>query len=137
MRYMLIVKANEDTEAGIPPTQELLNDMTSFNEEMVKAGILLAGDGLQASSKGARVHFTGAGRRVVDGPFAETKELVAGFWIIQVKSLEEAIEWVKRAPNPTGAESVIEIRELFESADFPEGEWSEKEAQLRQQLAGS
>jgi hypothetical protein len=115
---MVIVKANADSEAGKLPSEALLTAMGKFNEELVKAGVMLAGEGLKPSSKGARVRFSGSKRTVVDGPFAETKELVAGFWLWQVKSLEEAVEWVKRCPNPTGEESVIEIRPLFEAADF-------------------
>ena len=118
MRCMVIVKANADTEAGRMPSEALLTAMGKFNEELVKAGVMLAGEGLRPSSKGARVRFSGNKRTVVDGPFAETKELVAGFWLWQVKSLEEAVEWVKRCPNPTGDESVIEIRPLMEAADF-------------------
>jgi hypothetical protein len=118
MRVMVIVKANEDTEAGVPPSEELLSEMIAYNEELAKAGIMLAGDGLQPSSKGARVLFSGAERSVIDGPFAETKELIAGFWIWQVRSLDEAIEWAKRCPNPTGEESVLEIRPFFEAEDF-------------------
>jgi hypothetical protein len=118
MRFMILVKANKDTEAGVLPSQQLLADMGKYNEELVKAGVLLAGEGLQPSSKGARVKFSGAKRTVIDGPFAEVKELIAGFWLIQVKSKEEAIEWVKRVPNPTGEESEIEIRQVFEAEDF-------------------
>ena len=118
MRCMVIVKANADTEAGKMPGEGLLTAMGKFNEELVKAGVMLAGEGLRPSSKGARVRFSGNKRTVVDGPFAETKELVAGFWLWQVKSLEEAVEWAKRCPNPTGDESVIEIRPLMEAADF-------------------
>ena len=118
MRFMLLVKANRDTEAGVMPSAEMLAEMGRFNEQLIKAGVLLAGEGLQPSSKGARVRFKGNTRTVVDGPFAETKELVAGFWLIQVKSKEEAIEWVKRVPNPTGEEGEIEIRQVFEEADF-------------------
>lgn len=119
MRFMVILKANQDTEAGVLPSQELLAEMGRYNEELVKAGVMLAGEGLQASSKGARVKFS-SGRRtsVIDGPFAETKELVAGFWLWQVRSKEEAIEWVKRAPFDDGAE--IEIRQVFEAEDFGE-----------------
>jgi hypothetical protein len=115
---MVIVKANKDTEAGVMPSEQLLTEMGNYNEQLVKAGIMLAGDGLQASSKGARIVFSGKKRTVVDGPFAETKELIAGFWIWQVKSFQEAIEWAKRCPNPTGEESVLELRPLFEAADF-------------------
>jgi hypothetical protein len=119
MRFMMLLKANEDSEAGRMPSAELIVAMGKYNEELVKAGVLLAGDGLQASSKGARVYFSGDKRRVVDGPFAETKELVAGFWIIQAKSKEEAIEWAKRCPDPMGTgEAQIEIRQLFDAEDF-------------------
>ena len=118
MRFMIIVKATKDSEAGVMPDQELLAAMGTFNEELVKAGIMLAGEGLQPSSKGARVRFSGSRRTVVDGPFAETKELIAGVWIWQVRSTEEAIEWVKRCPNPFPGESEIEIRQVFESEDF-------------------
>ena len=119
MRFMVIVKATAESEAGVMPDEKLMADMGKFNEELARAGIMLAGDGLKPSSNGARVVFNGASRKVVDGPFAETKELVAGFWIWQVKSKEEAIEWVKRCPNPfpTG-ESVIEIRPFYEAEDF-------------------
>lgn len=138
MRFMVLVKANEETEAGVAPSEELINAMGRYNEELVKAGVMLAGDGLHPSSKGARVRFSGDRRTVVDGPFTETKELIAGFWIIQVKSLAEAIEWVKRAPNPTGAESEIEIRQVFEAEDFgpeftPEARAAEQ--RLREQIA--
>ena len=115
---MVIVKADKNTEAGVMPSQELLAAMGKYNEELVNAGVLLAGEGLHPSSKGARVRFSGSNRTVVDGPFAESKELVAGFWIFQVKSLEEAIEWVKRSPNPLEGESEIEIRQIFEAEDF-------------------
>jgi hypothetical protein len=118
MRFMVIVKANEDTEAGVMPSEELMTAMGKYNEELVKAGIMLAGEGVHPSSKGARVRFSGNKRIVIDGPFPETKELVAGFWLWEVKSLEEAIEWVKRCPNPTGVESEIEIRQVFEAEDF-------------------
>jgi len=118
MRVMVIVKASKDSEAGVPPDTRLLTEMNKYNESLAKAGILLAAHGLQASSKGARVHFSGDRRTVTDGPFAETKELIAGFWLWRVKSLEEAIDWVKRCPNPTGAEGQIEIRPLFEIPDF-------------------
>lgn len=119
MRFMAIVKANKESEAGVMPSKELLAAMGKFNEEMVKAGVLLAGEGLQASSKGARVRFSGSKRTVIDGPFAETKELIAGFWLLQVKSKEEAIEWIKRSPAPFEGESEIEIRQVFEASDFP------------------
>ena len=118
MRFMLIVKATKDSEAGVMPKAELLAEMGKFNEELIKAGVLLAGEGLLPSSKGARVKFNGKKRTVIDGPFAETKELVAGFWLIQVKSKEEAIEWVKRVPNPTGDEGEIEIRQVVSAEDF-------------------
>jgi hypothetical protein len=120
MRFMVIVKANADSEAGKMPSTELLAAMGKYNEELVKAGIMLAGDGLHPSSKGARVAFDGKKRTVIDGPFAETKELIAGFWIWQVRSLDEAIEWVKRCPNPMDGPSEIEIREIFEMEDFGE-----------------
>jgi hypothetical protein len=138
MRFMIIIKANKDTEAGVMPSEQLLTDMGKFNEELVKAGVMLAGEGLQPSSKGARVKFSGTNRTVIDGPFTETKELVAGFWIWQVKSKEEAIEWVKRCPNPTGDEAEIEIRQIFEAEDFGAEftpELQEQEARLRAQLA--
>ena len=118
MRVMVIVKASKDTEAGAPPDTRLLAEMNKYNEELVKAGVMLAGEGLQASSKGARVHFSGDRRTVTDGPFTETKELIAGFWLWRVKSMEEAIEWAKRCPNPTGVEGQLEIRPLFELPDF-------------------
>ena len=118
MRFMLIVHATKDSEAGVLPSEELLTAMGKYNEELVKAGILLAAEGLHPSSRGARVRFSGSRRTVIDGPFAETKELIAGFWLIQVKSLEEAIEWVKRCPNPMNEESDIEIRQVFEAEDF-------------------
>ena len=119
MRFMVMVKANKDSEAGVLPDEKLLAEMGKYNEELVKAGVLLAAEGLQPSSKGARVRFSGTKRTVIDGPFSETKELIAGFWLIQVKSKEEAIEWVKRSPNPfPGAESEIEIRQVFEADDF-------------------
>ena len=118
MRFMILVKANEDSEAGVMPSEELLTEMGKYNEELVKAGVLLAGEGLHPSSKGARVRFSGKKRTVTDGPFAETKELIAGFWLIQVKSKDEAIEWVKRVPNPHEGESEIEIRQVFETEDF-------------------
>ena len=138
MRFMILVKADESTEAGVLPSEQLLAEMGKYNEELVQAGVLLAGEGLQPSSKGARVKFSGAKRTVVDGPFAEVKELIAGFWLIQVKSKEEAIEWVKRAPNPTGEESEIEIRQVFEAEDFGAEftpQLRDQEAQLRAQVA--
>jgi hypothetical protein len=138
MRFMVMVKATEDSEAGIMPSERLLTEMGKFNEELVKAGVMLAGEGLHPSSKGARVRFSGDNRTVIDGPFAETKELVAGFWLIQVKSREEAIEWIKRAPNPHEGESEIEIRQVFEAEDFGEEftpELREQEERLRAQAA--
>jgi hypothetical protein len=134
MRFMILVKADKNSEAGILPSTELLAAMGKFNEELIKAGVMLAGEGLQASSKGARVRFSGSKRTVVDGPFAETKELVAGFWLWQVRSKEEAIEWVKRAPMPDGSE--IEIRQVFEAEDFGDQftpELREQEQRLREQ----
>jgi hypothetical protein len=138
MRFMIIVKASKDSEAGVMPSQQLLAEMGKFNEELVKAGVMLAGEGLQASSKGARVKFSGSKRTVIDGPFAETKELIAGFWIWQVKSKEEAIEWVKRCPNPHNEDSEIEIRQIFEAEDFGAEftpELREQEERLRAQVA--
>ena len=121
MRFMIIIKASQDSEAGVMPSNELLTAMGNYNEELAKAGILVAGEGLHPSSKGARVHFSGDKRTVIDGPFAETKELIAGYWLWQVKSKEEAIEWVKRCPNPMpGTEAEIEIRQVFEMEDFGE-----------------
>ena len=119
MRCLVIVKANKDSEAGVMPSEQL-TEMGKFNEELVKAGVMVAGEGLHPSSKGARIKFSGDKRTVIDGPFAETKELVAGYWIWQVKSLEEAIEWAKRCPNPTGEEGVLEIRPIFETEEFGE-----------------
>ncbi|HEX9009815.1 MAG TPA: YciI family protein [Holophagaceae bacterium] len=118
MRVMVLVKASRDSEAGVLPDEKLLSAMGQYNEALVKAGIMLAGEGLHPSSRGARVRFSGAQRAVIDGPFTETKELIAGFWIWQVRSMEEAIEWVKRCPNPTGHDSQIEIRPVFEAEDF-------------------
>ena len=139
MRFMVIVKADKDSEAGVLPTQELLAQMGNFNEELVKAGVMLAGEGLQASSKGARVRFSGNKKTVIDGPFSETKELIAGFWLWQVKSLDEAIEWVKRSPNPfPGTESEIEIRQVFEAEEFGAEftpELREQEERLREKIA--
>jgi len=135
---MVIVKANKNSEAGVMPSQQLLAEMDRFNQELVKAGVMLAGEGLHPSSKGARIKFSGTKRTVVDGPFAETKELVAGFWLWQVKSREEAIEWVKRCPNPHEGDSEIEIRQVFETADFGEAltpELREAEERLRAQMA--
>lgn len=138
MRFMIIVKANKDSEAGVLPSERLLTEMTRYNEELVKAGVLLAGEGLQASSKGARVRLSGDKRTVIDGPFPETKELIAGFWLIQVKSLDEAKEWVKRVPNPDGGDSEIEIRQVFETEDFGEAltpELRQAEQRMRSQTA--
>ena len=139
MRFMVIVKASKDSEAGVMPSTELLSEMGKFNEELVKAGVMLAGEGLQPSSKGARVRFSGTKRTVIDGPFSETKELIAGFWLFQVKSKEEAIEWVKRCPNPMpGTESEIEIRQVFDSADFGDAltpELREAEARMAAEMA--
>ena len=138
MRFMMIVKASKESEAGQMPPMELVQAMGKFNEEMVKAGVMLAGEGLQASSKGAKVKFTpGAKPTVVDGPFAETKELIAGFWLVQVKSKEEAIEWAMRAPAPHGEgnEAEIELRQLFEMEDFGESEAVEQARKLESELA--
>jgi hypothetical protein len=138
MRFMIIVKATADSEAGVMPSEQLITEMGAFNEDLLKAGVLLAGDGLQPSSKGARVLFSGNERTVVDGPFAETKELVAGFWLWQVGSLDEAIEWVKRCPNPMLEDSVIEIRPIGELEDFGEAFTPEARAaaeRIREQLA--
>jgi hypothetical protein len=118
MRVMVIVKASKESEAGVMPSEKLLTEMGKFNEELVKAGVMLAGDGLHPSSKGKRVRFSGTKRTVIDGPFAETKELIAGYWIWQVKSMDEAVEWVRRCPNPMESESEIEIRPVFEAEDF-------------------
>ncbi len=131
MRFMLIVKASKESEAGILPDEEILAEMAKFNEQMVKAGVMLAGDGLQASSKGARVKFDGAKRTVVDGPFAETKELIAGYWMVQVKSKQEAIEWVKRAPFVEGE---VEIRQVFELDDFGESAAVEHHRKLQEEI---
>ncbi|HNP73114.1 MAG TPA: YciI family protein [Kouleothrix sp.] len=137
MRFMVIVKATNETEAGVLPTEEQLAAMGKFNEELVNAGVMLAGEGLQPSSKGARVRFSGAERTVIDGPFAESKELIAGFWLWQVASMEEAIEWVKRCPNPGNGDSEIEIRQVFEADDFgpaltPELRAQEEQLRARQ-----
>jgi hypothetical protein len=138
MRVMVMIKASKDSEAGVMPSEELLTQMGNFNEELVKAGVMLAGDGLHPSSKGVRVAFSGSERKVIDGPFAETKELLAGYWVWQVKSLDEAIEWVKRIPNPDdGTEAEVEIRPVFEDDDFGDSftpELREQEARLREQL---
>jgi hypothetical protein len=135
MRFMVMVKATKDSEAGVLPTQELLAAMGKYNEELVKAGIMLAAEGLQPSSKGARVQFNGTKRTVVDGPFTETKELVAGFWLWQINSLEEAIEWVKRCPNPMPGPSEIEIRQVFDMDDFGEALTPEMREQAARQQA--
>ena len=138
MRCMVIVKATKDSEAGVLPSQQLLAEMGKFNEELVKAGVMLAGEGLQASSKGKRVRFSGKNRTVIDGPFAETKELIAGFWLWQVRSMEEAIEWAKRCPNPHDGECELEIRQVFEAEDFGDNltpELREQEERLRAQSA--
>jgi hypothetical protein len=138
MRFMILVKASKDSEAGVLPSQQLLTEMGKFNEELAKAGVLIAGEGLHPSSKGTRVRFSGAKRTVIDGPFPETKELIAGFWLWQVKSKEEAIEWVKRCPNPHMEEGDVEIRQVFEPEDFGDAltpELREKEERLRLQAA--
>jgi len=141
MRFMVIIKANQDSEAGVMPSQEILEAMGKYNEELVKAGVMLAGEGLHPSSKGKRIRFNGPKRTVIDGPFAETKELIAGFWLIQVKSMEEAVEWVKRCPSPpdeSGPEFEIEIRQVFEMEDFGAEftpELREQETRLRDEIA--
>ena len=138
MRVMVIVKATKDSEAGVPPSKELISAMGKYNEELVKAGIMLAGDGLQPSSKGKRVRFAGEKRSVIDGPFTETKELIAGFWIWQVRSMDEAVEWLKRCPNPHFVDSDVEIRPFFEPADFGENltpEEKERHKRLTQEMA--
>jgi hypothetical protein len=137
MRVMVLIKADKDTEAGVLPSQELLAAMGKYNEELVKAGIMLAGEGLHPSSKGVRVRFSGNKRTVIDGPFAETKELIAGFWLWQVRSMDEAIEWLKRCPSPTGVESDVEIRPVYEAEDFGDAftpELREQEARLRAEI---
>lgn len=137
MRFMVIVKASKDSEAGIMPSEQLLTDMTNFNEELVKAGVMLSGEGLHPSSKGARVEFSGNKRTVIDGPFAETKELIAGFWLWKCKSLEEAIEWARKIPNPHEEDGHVEIRQVFEAEDFGDEftpEMREKEERMRAQL---
>jgi hypothetical protein len=139
MRFMVMVKATKDSEAGVMPSQQRLAEMGRYNEELVKAGVLLAGEGLHPSSRGVRVRFSGKERTVIDGPFAETKELVAGFWLLQVRSKEEAIEWVRRCPNPFDGESEIEIRQVFEADDFGEAltpELRAQEERLRQSSQG-
>jgi len=138
MRFMVIVKADQNSEAGVMPSEQLLAEMGQFNEELVKAGVMEAGEGLHPSSKGARVRFSGKNRTVIDGPFSETKELVAGFWLWKCASLQEAIDWVKRCPNPMLGESEIEIRQVFEADDFGEAftpELREQEDRLRTQMA--
>ena len=138
MRVMVLIKASKDSEAGVLQEEKLLTEMGKFNEEMVNAGVMLAGEGLHSSSKGARVRFSGEKRTVIDGPFAETKELIAGFWLWQVKSMAEAIEWVKRCPNPMGNDAEIEIRQIFEAEDFGASltpELREQEERLRVQAA--
>lgn len=138
MRFMIMIKATKESEAGVMPSEQLLTEMGRFNEELVQAGVLLAGEGLQPSSTGARVKFSGNKRTVIDGPFAETKELIAGYWLWQVKSKGEAIEWVKRCPNPMPGESEIEIRHVFEAEDFGAEftpELREQEERLRAQVA--
>ena len=139
MRVMVVVKANEDSEAGVMPSEELLTAMGKFNEELVNAGVMLAGDGLKASSEGARVRFEKGEQKVIDGPFAETKELLAGYWVLEVKSMDEAIEWVKRVPADPNETSEIEIRPVFETEDFGDEltpELREQEEKLRTQLEG-
>ena len=138
MRVMVIVKASKESEAGVMPDEKMLTEMGAFNEELVKAGVMLAGEGLHASAKGKRVRFSGSRRTVVDGPFAETKELIAGYWIWKVNSMDEAVEWVKRCPNPHPSESEIEIRQIFENEDFGAEftpELSAQEDRLRAQIA--
>ncbi|RSZ58119.1 YciI family protein [Massilia atriviolacea] len=137
MKFMIIVKANAESEAGKMPSEQLLTEMGKFNEDLVKAGVMLAGEGLHPSSRGARVRFSGSKRTVIDGPFAETKELIAGFWLIQVKSKEEAIEWVKRCPNPMESDTEIEIRQVLDDDDFGAEftpELREQEKRLRAQM---
>lgn len=138
MRFMILIKADQNSEAGVMPSEQLLAEMGRFNEELVKAGVMQAGEGLHPSSKGARVHFSGKDRKVIDGPFAETKELIAGFWIWKCASLQEAIDWVKRCPNPMQGESEIEIRQIFEAEDFGEAftpELRAQEERLREEVA--
>jgi hypothetical protein len=134
MRFMVLVKASKDSEAGTMPSEEMLAAMAKFNEEMVKAGVMLDGNGLQPSSKGARVRFSGDKRTVIDGPFAETKELVAGYWVLQCKSLQEAIEWIRRCPNPHSEDSEIEIRQMFELEDFGASDAVEHHRRLSEQI---
>ena len=137
MRVMVIVKANQESEAGVMPDEKLLTEMGNYNEELVKAGIMVAGEGLHPSAKGKRVRFSGTNRTVLDGPFAETKELIAGYWIWQVKSMDEAVDWLKRCPNPHKGESEVEIRQIFENDDFGEAftpELREQEERLRAEI---
>jgi hypothetical protein len=137
MRVMVLVKANEDSEAGVPPSTEMLTEMGKFNEELVKAGIMLDGEGLHPSSRGVRIQFAGDARNVVDGPFAETKELIAGYWVWQVRDMDEAIEWAKRCPNPTGEEGLLELRPVFELDDFGDNvtpEVRERDERLRAEI---
>ncbi|SDA12337.1 Uncharacterized conserved protein [Nitrosospira sp. Nsp11] len=139
MQFMILLKADKNTEAGVMPSEKLLTDMSKYNEELLNAGVLLAGEGLHPSSKGARVKFSDGKRTVIEGPFPEVKELIAGFWLLQVKSREEAIEWVKRCPNPLEGEAEIEIRQVFEASDFGAEftpELREQEERMRAQLAG-
>ena len=139
MRFMILIKASPESEAGVMPSEQLLTEMGRYNEELVKAGVMLAGEGLHPSSNGVRVRFDGKQRSVIDGPFAETKELLAGFWLLQLKSRDEAIEWVKRIPNPDNEEFEVEIRQVFETEDFapsdPTGELRAAEHRLREQIA--
>jgi hypothetical protein len=138
MKFMVMVKANADSEAGVMPSEQMLTEMMAYNEQLVNAGIMLGGDGLHPSSRGARIQFSGDQRTVVDGPFTETKELIAGYWLWQVGSLAEAIEWAKKCPNPTGVEGQLEIRQIFDAADFGEAftpELQAKEQELRERSA--
>ena len=140
MRVMVMIKASDQSEAGEMPSQELLEQMTAYNEELVKAGVMLGGEGLHPSSRGVRVEFSGSDRKVIDGPFTETKELLAGYWVLQVKSLDEAIEWVKRIPNPDNQDAVVEIRPVFEAEEFGDEltpELRERDQRLRAQTEGA
>lgn len=137
MKVMVIIKANQDTENSVMPTEQELSEMTTYNEQLVKAGIMLAGEGLHPSSKAKRIAFSGTQRKVIDGPFTETKELIAGFWIWQVKSMDEAVEWARRIPNPTGNESMVELRPIFSAEDFAENltpELREREAKIAAEM---
>ncbi len=137
MKFMVIVKADKDSEAGVMPSEQLLSEMTKYNEELVAAGIMLAGEGLHSSAKGKRIRFSGTSRTVIDGPFAETKELIAGFWIWKCSSMDEAVTWAKKCPNPMGGESELEIRQVFEAEDFGDAytpELREKEEKMRQHM---